>query len=544
MEISNLLMPAANRFASEYLQQTDQIKPFFHYTYNQPSSYKKRVDELGNREFPREELADHIKRYMGRFTESEEMDHSLEKLRHAESVAVIGGQQAGIFTGPLYTIHKVISIIKLARQKETELGIPVVPVFWIAGEDHDYQEVNHVFAVEGTTAAKWTFPQKVLEKKMVTDIEINKDICKNWATRLLSHFGETIHTRNLLQFIDATLEKSTSFTDFFAGMIIELFKDTGLLLVDSGHPAMRDLESGNFENLIRQHAAVSECLAAQQEEITRTGFSLMIDAPSNSANLFYYDVKAKERILLEYDTETSMFLGKNGTVSFSFEELLTIAREEPRLLSNNVVTRPLMQEWLFPVLAFIGGPGEIAYWAELKLVFEHFGIKMPPIVPRLNITLLERSVETDLHELQLDVSNVILRGVEEERRAFMDSIRDRDLETVFQTAKDAILQQYGHFHEKTTEIDSSLLPMLRKNESIVLGQLEFMQKKLEDAIRQKHQVTLDKYYRASLALRPEGLPQERLWNVLYYLNKNGLDFVSRLTELDYEFDGTHKLVRI
>ena len=203
-----------------------------------------------------------------------------------------------------------------------------------------------------------------------------------------------------------------------------------------------------------------------------------------------------------------------------------------------------MQEWLFPVLAFIGGPGEIAYWAELKLVFEHFGIKMPPIVPRLNITLLERSIETDLDELQLDVSDVILRGVDEERKDFVDSIRDRDLEAVFHTAKDAILQQYGHFHKKTVEIDSSLLPMLRKNESIVLGQLDFMRKKLEDAIRQKHQVTLDKFYRASLALRPEGLPQERLWNVLYYLNKYGLDFVSRLTELDYEFDGTHKLVRI
>ncbi|RHW36507.1 bacillithiol biosynthesis cysteine-adding enzyme BshC [Neobacillus notoginsengisoli] len=544
MEISNLLMPAANRFASEYLQQTDQIKPFFHYTYNEPSSYWNRVEELRSREFPREGLANHIESYMARFTESEETSHSIVKLKHPDSVVVIGGQQAGIFTGPLYTIHKVISIIQLARQKEAELGIPVVPIFWIAGEDHDYQEVNHLYVPEGTIANKWIFPQKVHEKIMVTDIEINKEHCKNWAGQLVSHFGETAHSRELLYLIESTLEKSETFTDFFAGILMELFKGTELLIVDSGHPGLRQIESGYFDAIIRNHAAVADSLSFQQKAIIQEGFPTLIEATDQSANLFYYDINTNERVLLEYNSETALFVGKNAAFSFSMDELLEIARVEPQLLSNNVVTRPLMQEWLFPVLAFIGGPGEIAYWAELKLIFEHFDIKMPPIVPRLNITILERSIETDLQELQMDVSEVIRRGTDNEKQAFMDSIRDRELESVFTSAKDQVLEQYDKFHEKTAQIAPSLLTMLKKNEEIVIGQLTFMQKKLEDAVQQRHQVTLDKYSRISMALRPEGLPQERVWNVLYYLNKYGLDFVNRLAELEYEFDGTHKLVRI
>ncbi|OCA85544.1 bacillithiol biosynthesis cysteine-adding enzyme BshC [Bacillus sp. FJAT-27225] len=544
MEISNLLLPAANQFASNYLQQTNEVTPYFHYTYNHPVSDRERLSELSNRDFPREELAAHIEKYMARFQPTAATKISLEKLKQPNSSVVIGGQQAGILTGPLYSIHKVISIVQLARQKEKELGTPVVPVFWIAGEDHDYQEVNHIYVPAGSRADKWIFPQKVIEKKMVSDIKIDKELCSSWVSSLLAIFGETGFTRQVRAFIEDSLKRSDTFTDFFADLIAGLFPDSGILLIDSANPELREIERTRFEEIILNQEAIISSLLRQQEEIRKGGFANTIDASEHSANLFYYDKTINERVLLDFEPVSGCFIGNNGSLSFTLEELLQIARNEPSSLSNNVVTRPLMQEWLFPVLAFIGGPGEIAYWAELKLVFEHFGIKMPPIVPRLNITFMDRATERDINELGLDVAEAIRRGTESEQQIFLESVHDRDLDSIFRNAIKEINAQYRRIEDKTIEIDPAMLALLKKNESIILSQVGFMQKKLEDAVKMKHAVKLGKYTRVGLELRPEGMPQERVWNILYYMNKFGINFPGRLLELDFEFDGSHKLIRI
>lgn len=379
---------------------------------------------------------------------------------------------------------------------------------------------------------------------MVSDVEIDRELCCAWITKLIAHFGETRHTKELVRFFEQSVEAFSSFTDFFAALILHLFKDSGLLVVDSGNRELRQIESGKFQAIINSHTEIAESLMSQLEEIRKQGFSNTIEAAENSANLFYYDQSLEERILLEFDPKAEQFTGKKGAVVFTKEELLRIARDEPFKLSNNVVTRPLMQEWLFPVLAFIGGPGEIAYWAELKQVFEHFGMKMPPIVPRLNITLLERSVEDDLQELGIDITEALIQGTAAEEERFLSSLRDHDLDEAFGNAKAEITRQYEGLVMKAAASVPTLLPVMKKNEAIVLSQVSFLEKKLEEAARLKHKAVLDKFARVNLALRPEGSPQERVWNVVYYLNKYGLDFVSRLSDLEYEFDGNHKLVRL
>jgi bacillithiol biosynthesis cysteine-adding enzyme BshC len=374
MEMLNLSLPATNRFASNYLEQSADILPFFHYRFNDMTEDRKRLDELNNRQFPREDVAVHIENYMERFPSSEAVKKSISKLKQNNSVVVIGGQQAGILTGPLYSLHKIISIIKLAEQKEKQLGVPVVPVFWIAGEDHDFHEVNHVFIPTEQKVDKWTYPEKVFQKKMVSDITLNKDICRTWVINLIENFGETRNTKQLIEFAEGQLVKSSTFDDFFANIVMELFKDYGLLIVNSGDSQFRLLQKEFFAKQIQHHAAITNHLLEQQSVVSKNGFPLMIDSNEQAANLFYYDKRLNERILLEFDHQDNRFVGKSGVYSFSKEELLEIASNHPLKLSNNVVTRPLMQEWLFPTLAFIAGPGEISYWAELKLVFEYFEI--------------------------------------------------------------------------------------------------------------------------------------------------------------------------
>jgi bacillithiol biosynthesis cysteine-adding enzyme BshC len=544
MEILNLSLPATNRFASNYLEQSTEIQSFFHYRFNELTEDTKRLAELSTRSFPRLEVAEHIESFMKRFPSSEAVIKSIDKLKQNNSVVVIGGQQAGILTGPLYSIHKVISIIKLAEQKERQLGIPVVPVFWIAGEDHDIQEVNHVFVPVNQKVDKWTYPERVMQKKMVSDIYLNKDICLSWVQNLIENFGETEHTNFLLDFAEEQISKSTSFVDFFANIIMELFKDYGLLIVDSGNREFRLLQKEFFTEQIVHHESITFSLLEQQKHIGKRGFPITIEASEQAANLFYYDQKMNERILLEFDREIDRFVGKNGAVSFLKEELMDLANVNPAKLSNNVVTRPLMQEWLFPTIAFIAGPGEISYWAELKLVFEHFEIKMPPIVPRLNITFLDRSIETDLRELNLNLADVLSNGTGKEKEQFFEAIKDKEVESLFSIAKEQLIKQYHLIEEKTVELDRGLLPLLKKNEHYLLKEIGFMQAKLDEAVNLKHDVLIKKYGRVDLALRPDGFPQERVWNIFYYLNEYGLNFINDLMVRPFKFDGRHKVIKI
>lgn len=544
MEMLNLSLPAANRFATDYLAGSTELQSFFHYNFKNSDEYVHRLDELKNRTFMRNELADHIQSFMSRYAHSDKTGVNLEKLRQENSVAVIGGQQAGILTGPLYTIHKVISILKLAEQKEAELGVPVVPVFWIAGEDHDYQEVNHVYVMNNNKQEKWIYPEKNLEKKMISEVCINKDLCYSWVEEIMETYGETKHTKEILSFALESLKTAESFVDFFASIIMELFKDSGLLIVDSGNKELRKLEKEYFMQQMNNHQKITAAVLKQQHQTEAAGYPNMIDINENAANLFYYDEEANERILLQFDPETGGFTGKNGEVSFSFDELQEIANEFPEKLSNNVVTRPLMQEWLFPTLAFIGGPGEIAYWAELKLVFEHFGLKMPPLVPRLNITILERSIETDLKEMNLDLKEVLISGTNKHELKFIESLKDREVEELFENVKVTLAKQYTLVREKSKTIDPVLMPLLEKNEQILMKQISFMEGKIVEAVCRKHDHILKKFTRVENALRPGGSPQERVWNPFYYLNKYGLNFVSDLLGLQYEFDGSHKIIKM
>ncbi|TDL72641.1 bacillithiol biosynthesis cysteine-adding enzyme BshC [Rhodococcus qingshengii] len=544
MEILNLSLSATNRFASNYLEQSPDILSFFHYRFNDIAEDQKRLDELSNRSFPREEVADHIEKFMERFPSSEAVNNSLAKLKQLNSVVVIGGQQAGILTGPLYSIHKIISIIKLAEEKEKQLGTPVVPVFWIAGEDHDFHEVNHVFMPVEQRVDKWSYPEKVKQKKMVSDINLNKEICREWVSNLIENFGETNHTKQLISFAEEALLNSTTFVDFFANIVMEFFKDFGLLIVDSGDSNFRLLQKENFSKQIQHHREVTNYLLEQQSVIGKNGFPITIDSTERAANIFYCYPKTNERILLEFDQDSNRFVGKSGAVSFTKDELIDIACQDPAKLSNNVVTRPLMQEWLFPTLAFIAGPGEIAYWAELKLVFEHFNIKMPPIMPRLNITLLERAVESDINELQLELSEVLSKGSVEERNRFLESIKDKEVSELFSSLKSQLLKQYELIEAKTHELDRSLLPLLKKNENYLLKQIGYMETKLEESVKSKFDVILSKFNRIDLSLRPDGFPQERVWNIFYYLNQYGNNFIKELMELEFEFDGRHKVIKL
>lgn len=538
----DLTLPSLNRFASDYLQGQLEVEDFFHYDLASKDLYHNRYEELKNRTFMRQELADYIESYMKRFPKSEAVRKNIASLRKDESVVVVGGQQAGLLTGPLYTIHKVISIIKLAEEQEKELQQRVIPVFWIAGEDHDVAEVNHVYVMKEGKPTKKTYPSYQPFKTMVTDIEIDSELMEQWFEDIVSTYGETDFTSRLLDQMKEIFQHAHTFVDFFSALIHEWFKEFGLLLMDAADPALRKIESTYFVQMIEQCEDITSAVLAQQAFIQNQGYKRMIEMEDDAANLFYYIKDKRDRCLLK--KHEGQFIGKNGELTYTKEELLLIAKETPEQLSNNVVTRPLMQELLFPVLAFISGPGEISYWAELKRVFDVFEMKMPPIVPRLNITFVERGIETDLQELSLPLEKVLTEGTDRSLKQYLESMKDDTLDELFQKMKNELMNNHQELAKRALEVDKGIEPLLHKNLFFIEQQLDFLNKKLEDRTKEKHDIVVRKYERIQNSLYPLHSPQERVWNIFYYLNKYGPDFVQEVMKLSFSFNNKHKIINV
>ena len=516
------------------------VKDFFHYDLKEVNVFRQRYDDLMKRSFNRQELAQIIENYMKPFGLSAEVKANLEKLQQEHSVVVIGGQQAGLLTGPLYTIHKVISIIKVAKEQELLLGKPVVPVFWVAGEDHDLEEVNHVFVEQNRTFKKVKYPSSTISKAMITDVHLEQTRMEEWLKAVFETFEETAYTKDLYNTLLKYSLESSSFTQFFSCLINELFKKHGLLLIDSGNRSFRQIQSTFFGALVQQHEAINEAVRQQQAYIEEQGYKPVIAMDENNANLFYYE--QEERVLLEYDHDELVFRGKNHSLQLTKEQLLKIAHDEPEKLSNNVVTRPLMQEFLFPVQAFISGPGEIAYWSELKKAFEVMDMNMCPIIPRMNISILEKKVQKAMEDVGVNLYEGLVQGAEKAKERFLASVMDEDVLRLFTQLESQFKNNHLLLSQAAQIIDKGLEPIFEKNSEIIQGQLQFLRTKIQLSLENKHQQKIAQFDRITNALRPNNGPQERTTNVYYFLNQYGPEFMNELMDLDLESNSFHKVV--
>ena len=173
MEVREISLAATTPLATDYINGTFPTEKGFSYPLQADDVFYRRLRDIKERTYPRRELVEYLSSYHQQFHASPETFDNIEKLLDPESVVVVGGQQAGLLTGPLYTIYKIISVIKLAKEQERKLGVPVVPLFWIAGEDHDIAEVNHVYIAEDGKIKKYVYPDIPQEKRMVSDLPLD-----------------------------------------------------------------------------------------------------------------------------------------------------------------------------------------------------------------------------------------------------------------------------------------------------------------------------------------------------------------------------------
>jgi bacillithiol biosynthesis cysteine-adding enzyme BshC len=538
MKLEQIDVPVTNQLLVDYRNQESTISSFFHYT-NEDESFEKRFEELKNHPIRRAELVKVIREFMEPLEKSVKVEQHLKELED-NAVVVVGGQQAGLLTGPLYSVHKAISVLLLAKEQRAKLDIPVVPVFWIAGEDHDIDEINHTFTVLNGRLQKHIHPDRSKKKTMASTTILDIEDTRKFIKNVFQQYGETAYTEDLLAKIDTFLVKSHTYTDFFAQLMHWFFKEEGLLLLDAADPKLRAYEALYFERLVNHSEEIAAVVSNREALLADNGYGTPIGATKENANLFY--VKEGERFLLE--RKDGKYINDVANVQFTKEELLQLATEQPACLSNNVVTRPLMQDMVLPVLAFVGGPGELAYWSTLKDAFELLGMKVPVFVPRMNMTLVNRQVGHLIEDHDLTITEVLSGKVAQMHQKFVNEVYDDAAKETIEKTKALLQQQYvelqKHLHNNNVHLDKVVI----KNLDIHENQLDFLLKKIEAEVLLQHDVTIRKFTEMEGHLIPEGNLMERIFNPFQYMNEYGMTLIDDILQLPLEVSELHQVIYI
>ena len=541
MKIKKINLAEPSKLTEDYINGEASIQSFFNYDINDQECYQKRLNHLNKLDYEREALADYLVQFNQKFQPHDKVLNNIERLKDPQAVVIVGGQQAGLLMGPLYTVHKCLSIIQLAQEQERALNVPVIPVFWIAGEDHDYDEVNHVFAYQQEQKAVKKLPYKMPGAGMtsVSDIDMDHDQLEKWLEQVFQAYGETAYTKNLLEQVKSVAKISRTLVDFFAGLIHQLFGKHGLVLLDSGDSRLRKLETNYFKAIIDHNQEIASAVVTQLNELEANGYHVQLDQSTDSVNLFINN--RNERVLL-YHMEGEAYGNKAKSMITTKADLYEVAERHPEQLSNNVVTRPLMQEMLLPTLAFIGGPGEIAYWSALSPAFHELSLEMPPVLLRHRLIMVNRKTTQWIEQKGLDILAVLSKDFNREKTAWLDSQHEWDVEATFNMVKESVLTAYAPLSGLAKAVDSHLERLSNKNGHLVVKQLEYMKQAIERNIEQKHTVELSKFERVKASLFPNDSPQERVWSIYYFMNYLGDDIVERLLETSFPFEGRPYIV--
>jgi bacillithiol biosynthesis cysteine-adding enzyme BshC len=416
----------------------------------------------------------------------------LSLLQQPNTFTVTTGHQLNIFSGPLYFIYKIASTIKLAEKlSQAYPAHHFVPVYWMATEDHDFAEISY-FSLFG--------------KKHTWEKEASGAVGRLSTSGMESLWSEIA---DMPAFFKEAYGKGQSLADATREYVHHLFGAKGLLVVDADAPALKALFQKPMEaDLFRSQPAAWVGEATQALEAL--GYKPQIHA--REINFFYMEGHIRERIV----REDRMFKVLNTDIDFSPEEMQGIIANQPERLSPNVVMRPLYQEVILPNLAYLGGPAEVAYWLQLKPLFDGTGVPFPILMPRNFALVLTQSNAKKMEKLGIAESDLFL----DEHALKMRFLEENASESFDVNAEMALAEQaFEQLVKKAKRIDPTLEGFIAAEQQKALKAIDQIEKRLRKAEEKNQETGLRQLQGLKEKLFPNGTPQERVENFLnFYLN--------------------------
>ena len=501
-------IPGTTKLFGDFLYHFDKVSPFYHRHFSDAAAWQDAAKEIGYPDERRSRLIQALRQQNG---ESE----ALAKLARPGTVAVVTGQQVGLFSGPAYSIFKALTAVKLAHQLE-EQGIPAVPVFWLATEDHDLAEVDHTWIFdERASITKVALSGAFSTGGPVGDVRL-KNVPLSELRRAL---GELPFADEVVARLEATYHAGATLGTAFQSFMREILRDFGLLYLDPLTPAVRAIAAPFLQEAVCRVPELIQALRGRGEELTESGYHAQVHIEQDTSLMFL--MKEGKRIALRY--RDGQFATRDR--SYTAEEL----RDIPGQLSPNALLRPVMQDYLLPTIGYVGGPSEIAYMAQAEVLYRNLLGRTPVIFPRNSYTLLDARAAKLLHRYNLSVPSLLCPQEQVESRIAARLVPSA-LAEEFSSARSVFDSSLARLRSGLTELDPTLESSAQKSTAKIQYQLEKLSRKVaREVMRRDEQATRSAGYLANLVY-PHRHLQERFYSIIPFLAKHGMDLPLRLLQ--------------
>lgn len=509
-------VPHTSRLFADYLAHSPKLKAFY------PSlEFNQHLKDFTLRlSYPsaiRERVAAVLDRQNRALGASQQTIANIERLRRG-AYAVVSGQQVGLFGGPLLAILKAAHAVRVARDL-TEQGTETIPIFWMASEDHDLAEVNHVFLPR----ADFSLQRLQVEVAGTFGAPMSDQHLQPQVKTVLGEAAELLGDSEMLDILRQSYLPGETLSNAFGKLFTRLFARHGLILLDPADAELHRIAAPLFARAVAEAAEIARSLQERGKALEHAGYHEQVKVSGGSVLLFGIQDGARVAIQRQNSHFT---IGKEKLTQ---EELLERVQREPEEFNANVLLRPVMQDTLLPTLAYIGGPAEVAYFAQGSVVYERLLGRATPVLPRFSASIVEPKIEKLLERYDLKIED-IYHGSEKLAEKLASKTLPPELDAQFQKALESVDANLSELKGLMAKLDATLVEATERAASKMHYQVERLHRRAARSALLRTDVLTQHADKVVNALYPEKALQERTVGGAYFVAKYGLELIDTLVE--------------
>jgi bacillithiol synthase len=506
--LKHSLIPGTSRIFTDFLYHFDRVSNFYDWDPFNPEQFQEAAAQIQYPAERREALVTILA------SQNPGASAALTELKKPDAVAVVTGQQVGLFSGPAYTVYKAVTAVQLAKRLR-EQGRPAVPVFWLATEDHDLAEVDHAWIYDAQGS-----PQKLTGRMKATGGPVGQAVLEDLPfDKLAEALSPFEFGKDVLALVKRTYRPGATLGGAFRELVGEILKDLGLLFLDPLDPQIRALAAPFLAEAAGQAREITAALQERNAELEAAGYHAQVHVEKDSSPVFVLDNEQRTALRLQ----NGGFKAKERT--YSVDDLQKRAAD----ISPNALLRPVMQDYLLPTVAYVGGPAEVAYMAQAQVLYRKLLGRMPVIFPRNGFTLLDQRAQKLSERYQMQVAE-LLDYDERVRLHLAQKLVPTQLNERFTAAERVIGEELERLSRELKSFDPTLEASAQKSAAKVAYQFQKLQQKTaRETMRRNERASQDASYLLNL-IYPHRHLQERFYSILPFLAQHGLDLVGKLLE--------------
>lgn len=522
-----------NSLFPEYLKGEEKILQFFPW---HPEAWAEVIEARLRHPAPQWSNAEilELTEYNQRIGSTLPVIENIKSLSSKETLIIATGQQPALLGGPLYNLYKALTAIKLARQLTEQFKLKIIPIFWLASDDHDFEEVRHLFWINSAgTVEEYTYqPAGYISATPLFKAPVDTEQIQNLFQRLRATTRDTEFREPLLTSLFQLFSASLNFEEQFVRILCWLLNEEGIIFVPPHLSAIRQRALPLIIREIQTPGISTNLIIKSAHTLEKLGYKPQLLRQTAQINFFLLDEEwRRNRIDYQNNRFYIKIAGENEIVnSFSYEDLVSLVTQNPQRISFNVVSRPLAQDYIFNTIAYVAGPGEINYFAQYQELYKHFGVFMPLIFPRAQLLLIEPRINRLLTRYNLKTEELFDLSEKQLRNKLADKMVIPPLVEKIEKTHSEIQNRLHQLEQELFQLNNIAITssLTKLKENVTIG-FNHLQERYKTAFLQHNKQLQEHQDKLLSALLPRGEPQERIFTPFFpYMQNFGPGLINQI----------------